>query len=137
VVSGNAGEDSAPTFGEGGWTGGVAEVRVTGSETFTISGTLLPYSNTSGGSTGLAYGGGEDGHDAILVEISTEGPPAFEVSASRGIRGIRTIYGEPPCEVAYQEASDTRIEGSFRCEYVEIDGGDGPVMLEGSFTATR
>jgi len=129
------GENGAPAFAEGGWTGGEAEVRITGSDTRMISGSLITESSTDGGTTGLIYAAGID---TISISISTEYLP-FDITAYQEGFDVETSFGEPPCEVTYQEASDTRIEGTFVCEYAEIMLGPstGPATMEGSFTATR
>jgi hypothetical protein len=134
-VPDDSGGDDVPTFADGGWTGGEAEARVTGSENFTIDGSLLDVSVTEGGMTHLVYA---DGIDTINVDID---PGRKEVIATAYQEPIYTeiIFDQPTCEVAWLEASETRIEGTFHCENVEADYGDnpGPVVLEGEFTATR
>lgn len=135
-TSSDAGDDGAPTFAEGGWTGGEAEVRVTGSDTRTITGSLSTESSTDGGTTRLIY---TADLDTINFSISTEYQP-FDMSASQGgTFSVRIPFGNAPCEVTYQETSDTRIEGTFRCEEAEIEIGpnQGPASMQGSFTATR
>lgn len=126
-----------PTFEDGDWTGGQAEVRITGSDTRTITGTLLQRSSsTDGGNTRLTF---TAGLDTILISISTEFQP-FDMSASQGgTFSTRIPFGSDPCTVTYQETSEQRISGTFRCEDAEIEIGPnlGPAVMEGSFTATR
>ncbi len=134
-VTNNVAKNSAPTFAEGGWTGGEAEARVTGSDTRTITGSLSTESSTEGGTTTLIY---TAGIDTISISISTEYQP-FDIIASQDNFEVEISSDQPPCEVTYQETSDKRIEGTFLCEYAEIMIGPttGPAKMEGSFTATR
>jgi hypothetical protein len=134
-VANNSGDNSVPTFADGDWTGGEAEVRVTGSDTRTITGTLSTESSTEGGTTRLIY---TAGIDTISISISTEYQP-FDIIASQEDFDVEIRFGQPPCEVTYQETSDKQIEGTFLCEYAEIMIGPttGPAIMEGSFTATR
>jgi hypothetical protein len=129
-----------PTFAKGDWTGGQAEVRMSGGDTRTVTGSILQKSSsTDGGTTRLTY---VDGIETINISISTQYEPfsatAFSEKGSR--ISVRTPYGKPPCVVTYKETSEKRIEGSFRCEHSEIEVGANqgtPVMMEGTFTATR
>jgi hypothetical protein len=134
-VSNNVGKNNAPTFAGGGWTGGKAEVRVTGSDTRTITGSLITESSTDGGTTRLIY---TADIDTISISISTE-YEAFNIAASQENFDIEIEFGQPPCDVTYQETSDKRIEGTFICKSAEIMIGPstGPAIMEGSFTATR
>ena len=134
-VSNNAGENSAPTFAAGGWTGGEAEVRVSGSDTRTITGSLITKSSTDGGTTRLIY---TAGIDTISISISTEYQP-FDIVASQEDFDIEIKFGQPPCDVTYRETSEKRIDGTFVCKSTEIMIGPttGPAIMEGSFTATR
>jgi hypothetical protein len=141
-TSDSSGEDGAPTLAEGDWTGGEAEVRVSGSEPMTITGQILEESSfTEGDTTLFTYAGGPTGIDTIQVWFSSE-DEEFGVNAFRdeGFVDISVPYGETGCEVTYQEISGNRIEGTFRCERSEIHRANmppEPAVMEGSFWATR
>jgi hypothetical protein len=128
------GEGDVPTFEAGEWTGGEATVNVSGADTRTVTGTLSTESSTDGGTTRLIY---TNDLDTINFSISTEFMPFDMTVSQEGFRARRPLDAEP-CAVAYAEASDARIEGTFRCEgQIERGPADGAVTLEGSFTATR
>jgi hypothetical protein len=139
----DAGGDGVPAFTEGAWTGGEAEVRVSGSDPRTITGQILERSSltTDRGSTILTYVGGPTGIDTINISFSND-DERFLVDAyvEEGFLDITIPFGQPGCEVTYQESSDNHIEGTFRCEGSEIHRANKPVepvVLEGSFSATR
>jgi hypothetical protein len=127
-------EGEAPTFEDGTWTGGEAEVNVSGSDTRTITGTLSDESSTEGETTRLIY---VNGIDTINVSISNEYLP-FDMSVYQEDFSASIPLDAEPCEVTYTEASETRIEATFRCDAeLDLGGTEGPVVLEGSLTATR
>lgn len=126
-------EGEVPTFEDGEWTGGEATVNVSGSDTRTVTGTLISESSTDGGTTRLIY---TNDLDTINFSISIEYQP-FDMSVSQsGFRARLPIDGEP-CTVTYAEASETRIEATFRCDAQNESPTRDPLVLEGSFTATR
>lgn len=129
----------APTFSDGGWTGGEAQIVVTSAaQVRTLSGPLSTRSKTEPGTTRLTY---TSGLDTILFSISTR-YEAFAVSVYKESDGFDASSAfEHPCEATYQSAEDNLIEATFRCENIAIGSfnhrSEAPATFEGSLIATR
>ncbi|MEZ4501368.1 MAG: hypothetical protein R3C39_01950 [Dehalococcoidia bacterium] len=137
--SGSGGTGTAPTFADGTWTGGEAEAQISGDVTGTITGTLFAESSaTEPGTTRLTYTAGVD---TILFSISTEFEPFDMRASTNNDLRVERPFGSAPCEVTYEEATDSRIAGTFRCDGVSVSsiaqGINGTGVVEGSFEATR
>lgn len=146
--SGGEGEGGAPALADGPWTGGQGQITVSGAWDFHSEAPLTAgTSNTQDAATLLAYN--SQGEPSPVTGVSTatfitifinQGPLAFK--AYLDLNDATSARSEN-CEVTYNRADDTGIDGTFHCVDGELDYygpdevGDGPVTLDGSFTATR
>ncbi|MGE0601525.1 MAG: hypothetical protein AB7J35_18930 [Dehalococcoidia bacterium] len=126
----------APVFKAGLWTGGEATATISGTVAFTVTGTLKNDSDSKGQTTHLIY---VNGIHTIAISISREYQPfAIQTNTDRD-RG-ESKFGVP-CEVTYASATDSRIEGTFKCAQIEAWQVGGQTStdssMEGTFVATR
>jgi hypothetical protein len=134
---GAGGDGEAPALADGPWSGGEAHITVSGGVSLTIDEQLTTdLSHTDEAKTQLVY---NTDTEFVTFGINYIGVP-FNVS----ITGEDfSVSGEPGCEVTYDRADDTGIEGTFSCPMDEFywysaeEEPTDPVTIEGSFTATR
>lgn len=132
---GGGGNGDAPVPADGSWTGGEADVDVSGNISGSFGGPISPPSGTYGGATSLIYVS-EAG--SVTIAINGGDPFAVGVTTTEFVVGSSSFED---CEVDYRQADDSRIEATFRCD--DADGvtmtgtAVGTVTIEGSFTATR
>lgn len=134
-ASQGGGNGEAPVLADGNWTGGEADVDVSGAAAVSFTAAISLPSGTFGGTTSLIYTS-ESG--TLTIGINAEDAFGVAVTTSDLVVGGGT---EQDCTVDYRQADDSRIEGTFRCDNADGIGADGllvgTVTLEGSFTATR
>jgi len=132
---GGGGDGEAPVPGDGAWTGGEADVDVSGDVSGSFTNPISPPSGTYSGATSLIYVS-EEG--TITIALNSGDPFAVGVTTTDFVAGSSSFED---CEVEYQQADESRIEGSFRCDDgsgVSTSGAViGTITIEGSFTATR
>jgi hypothetical protein len=133
---GGGGGGIGVTLSDGTWTGGEAEVAVSGGADTSFSSPLYsPTSVTAGSSTSLTYINETGG--AIAVAIY---PDSFAVSVTTadlvGGGGTTTT-----CTVNWRSTDDNNVSADFSCPnspaFTTAGGAADSVNIEGSFTATR
>lgn len=125
-----------PTFEDGAWTGGSATVSISGVDTRTLSLAIGTRSDSSDSKTRLVY---TDNADHSLDFVLPYENVRFQgiVTQKNTSYFVKFPLGDDECDLTYVEASKSRIEATFRCD-AELEGEKGgPVLVEGSFTATR
>ena len=126
----------APVFKAGTWTGGEATATISGTVAFTVNGTLKNNSDSKGETTHLIY---VNGIHTIAISISRQYEP-FAIQTNTDNERGESKFGVP-CEVTYASATDSRIEGSFKCSQIEAWSVGGQTStdssMEGTFVATR
>lgn len=125
------------TLSDGSWTGGSAQVTVSGDATADIDAPLQSeLSMTSGGSTTLSYISSSS-QAAVVIAIYTD---SFAVSVTTadmtGGGGTTTT-----CDVTWHSTDDNNISADFSCpdspSFTISGTSGGTIDIEGSFTATR
>lgn len=137
-ADGDGGGDGteAPALADGPWTGGQAQITVSGGVDLTIDEQLTTdVSHTTDAKTQLAY---NTDAEFVTIFINFIGVP-FHAS----VDGNDFSAAGEDCEVTYDRADDTGIEATFSCVVDEFywysadEEPSGPFMIEGSFSATR
>ena len=128
-------DGGAPALADGPWIGGQGAVTVSGGlEWATDEPITSDVSETTDAKTLLAYNS-DDTFVTIMINLigvpfhASVDAPDFSASSD-------------DCDVTYATATDTEIEGEFSCVADEVFSFVGetpsdPVMIEGTFTATR
>ncbi len=132
---GGGGGGDAPVPADGAWTGGEADVDVSGAVSGSFGGPIVAPSGTFGGATSLIYVS-EAG--SVTIALNSGDPFAVGVTTADFVAGSSSF---DDCQIDYGQADDSRIEASFRCDEGSGVSGTGAVIgtvtIEGSFTATR
>jgi hypothetical protein len=124
------------TLSDGNWTGGSAQVTVSGDATEDIDAPLQSLlSLTGGASTTLSYISSNG--QAVVIAIYTD---SFAVSVTTGDMtgggGTTTT-----CDVTWHSTDDNNISADFSCPdspaFTTGGTSGGTIDIEGSFTATR
>jgi hypothetical protein len=134
--SGGGGGGIGVDLSNGSWTGGQADVEVSGSASATISAPLFAATSiTDGGSTTLTYVSADGGLIGIAIYADSF---AVSVTTADLVGGGGTTT---TCDVAWNSTADNNIAGGFSCPdspaFTVTGGSAGTVDIEGSFTATR
>jgi hypothetical protein len=125
----------APALADGPWTGGQGAVTVSGGvEWSTDEPITTDVSETTDAKTLLAYNS-DDTYVTIFINLT--GVP-FHAS----VTAPDWDASSEDCDVTYERADDTGIEATFSCVVDEFHSFTGenptdPIMIEGTFTATR
>ena len=134
--AGGASPGAAPALADGPWTSGHAQITVSGGVSATIDQDLtVDLSETTDAKTQLAY---NTDAEFVTIAINYTGVPFHS-----DVTGNDWSAASEDCEVTYDRADDTGIEGSFSCvadEFYWFTSGPEPtepVTIEGSFTASR
>ena len=135
-ASEGGGDGEAPALADGPWPEGHAQVTVSGAVSLTIDQDITTdVSHTTDAKTQLAYN-----TDAEFVTI---GFNFIGVPFHAAVDGQDFSASSEDCEVTYNRADDTGVDGTFSCVADEFywysveDEPTGDVMIEGSFTASR
>lgn len=124
------------TLSDGNWTGGSAQVTVSGDATEDIDAPLQSVlSLTGGASTTLSYI--STNGEAVVIAIYSD---SFAVSVTTGDMtgggGTTTT-----CDVTWHSTDDNNISADFSCPdspaFTTGGTSGGTIDIEGSFTATR
>lgn len=124
------------TLSDGTWTGGSAQVTVSGDASANIDAQLQSMlSTTSGASTTLTYVSSSS--ELVAIAIYTD---SFAVSVTTadmtGGGGTTTT-----CDVTWHSTDDNNLSADFNCPnspaFTTSGTSGGTIDIEGSFTATR
>jgi hypothetical protein len=133
---GGGGGGIGTTLGDGPWTGGTAQVDVSGDASASFDAPLFGATSiTDGAITTLTYVSTDGG--LIGIAVDTE---SFSVSVTTAefVGGGGTTTS---CSVTYQSTADNNISGDFSCPdspaFTATGASGGTLDIEGSFTATR
>jgi hypothetical protein len=125
----------APALADGPWTGGQGAVTVSGGvEWSTGEPITTDVSETTDAKTLLAYNSDDT---FVTIMINLTGVP-FRAS----VTAPDWDASSEDCDVTYERADDTGIDATFSCVVDEFHSFTGenptdPIMIEGTFTATR
>ena len=131
-----ASSGGAPALADGPWAGGRGQMTVSGGVSLTVDEQLTTgVSETTDAKTLLAY---NTDAEFVTIGINFIGVP-FHAS----ITANDFSASSEDCEVTYNRADDNGIDATFSCVadefywYLAGEEPTDPVMIEGSFTATR
>jgi len=136
AASEDGGDGAAPALADGLWTEGHANITVGGGVSLTIDEQITTdVSHTTDAKTQLAYN-----TDAEFVTIGFNfiGVPFHASITADDFSAL-----SEDCEVTYNRADDTGVDGTFSCVadefywYSADPEPTGEVTIEGSFTASR
>jgi len=132
----DVGNGGAPALADGPWTGGQGQTTVSGAVSHTTDAPITTdVSKTEDAKTLLAYNTDDT---FVTVGINFIGVP-FHAD----VTGPEWAVLSEDCEVTYARADDNGIDATFSCVadefywYLAGEEPTDPVMIEGSFTATR
>jgi hypothetical protein len=130
---GGGGLDSE--LGDGAWTGGTAQVDLSGDASGGFEAPLFSATSLTDGTTTTLTFTGDGGLIGIAIDAETF---SVSVTTAEVVAGGGTTTN---CSVSYTSTSSNNLSGDFSCPdspaFTSTGTSGGTVDIEGSFTATR
>jgi hypothetical protein len=122
-------------LGDGAWTGGSAQVELSGDVSGGFEAPLFSATSLTDGTTTTLTYTGEGGLIGIAIDSASF---SVSVTTTEAVAGGGTTTN---CSVSYTSTSSNNIAGDFSCpdspSFTSGGAAGGSVDIEGSFTATR